>query len=143
MSFPQYAQYRSPFTGPAPVPPAATGRCGAEERVGSHAMGALAYVSALPLSVFGPALFWLCASPGSFVRREAAKALRLTAVLGVLTFVAAGLLDGFWMLERLPVLGFAAWVLLMVFGAVQAGRGVDWETPVDALLDRVPVRSRH
>lgn len=100
-------------------------------------------MSALPLSVFRPALFWLCASPGSFVRREAAKALRLTAVLGVLTFVAAVLLDGFWMLERLPVLGFAAWVLLMVFGAVQAGRGVDWETPVDALLDRVPVRSRH
>ena len=108
-----------------------------DERSGTRIAAAGAYMSALPLSVFGPALFWLTARPGSMVRREAAKAFRLTLVLGTLTFVAVMLLSGSFLAEKVFAVGFGLWVLLLVAGAVQAGRGEDWVTPIDGLIDRI------
>lgn len=154
MTFPQYVDYQ--FTEhrpldhdaasrqPMPVSAATPLPVHTDDRSGTRIAAAGAYMSALPLSVFGPALFWLTARPGSMVRREAAKAFRLTLVMGTLTLVAALLLDGSFLAEKVFVAGFGLWVLLSVAGAVQAGRGEDWESPVDALIDRIGrARSRH
>lgn len=154
MTFPQYTDYHftehrtvdhdaaprqtmSPSSA-TPVP------VHTDDRSGTRIAAAGAYMSALPLSVFGPALFWLTARPGSMVRREAAKAFRLTLVMGTLTLVAVLLLDGSVLAEKVFAVGFGLWVLLSVAGAVQAGRGEDWESPVDALIDRIGhARSGH
>ena len=99
-------------------------------------LASVAHFSALFTWIVGP---WLChavAAPGSFARREAAKAFNfqvIATVALVVTVILGGVFfDG--VLGTVLPLGWLAWFLLTVYGGVKAARGQDWRNPVTRLV---------
>lgn len=97
-----------------------------------HTVGAVAHLSALFTWALGPFVVYCLAAPGSFARREAAKAVNfqvLTALAGALVItlgVMFGIEGAYWLL--LP-LGWLGWLAGTLMGAAQAARGRDWRNP--------------
>ncbi|GAA1437886.1 hypothetical protein GCM10009616_40450 [Microlunatus lacustris] len=97
---------------------------------------AVAHFSSLPTGVLGPALVYATSSPGSFARREAAKAFNfsLTMFIG---FVAFGMLAG---ITDAGIFGLVAllfgisWVVLTIVGGAKAAQGEVWKNPVKQVL---------
>ncbi|HHV19952.1 MAG TPA: DUF1707 and DUF4870 domain-containing protein [Propionibacterium sp.] len=81
--------------------------------------------------IFGPLGVNLVATPGSYVKREAAKAFNFQFV-STLFFVFAMIANGFadggftWLLG----LAWVAWLALTIIGGVKAAQGEDWTNPV-------------
>lgn len=90
----------------------------------------LAHFSALPAWLVGPALVYALSAPGSYARREAAKAFnfQLISTIGlVVGGTTAAILDPFE-----PVMGmlWVVWLVLTIVGGVKALHGQDWRNPV-------------
>ncbi|WP_040160307.1 DUF1707 and DUF4870 domain-containing protein [Nigerium massiliense] len=99
-------------------------------------LASLAHFSALFTWIIGPWLAYQVAAPGSYARREAAKAFNfqvVASVLAVVTGVVASLLTE--SVGVVMVIGWLGWFLLTVFGGVRAAGGSDWRNPVTRVIN--------
>lgn len=99
-------------------------------------MAALAHFSVFFTWIFGPLLCWAVASPGSFARREAAKAFNFQVIATVL-LVLTGIVGGIVLpavIDTVMGLGFVAWLVLTVVGGARAASGVNWTNPVSRVV---------
>jgi uncharacterized Tic20 family protein len=95
-----------------------------------------AHFSPLFLSVLGPALVYALSSPGSFARREAAKAFNftLTMLVGWIgSLILHGITD-FGIFGLLAGLFAVGWVVLSIVGGAKAAQGEVWKNPVRRVL---------
>lgn len=97
---------------------------------------ALAHFSALFLSVLGPAVVYALSAPGSFARREAAKAFNFTLTM-LIGFIGTGILSA---VTDAGIFGLicglfaVAWVVLTIVGGAKAAQGEAWKNPVKQVL---------
>lgn len=113
---------------------------GPEGRFGQTAAG-LAHLSGLFTWVFGPLLFHILATPGSYARRESAKAFNFQLVSGG-AFLGAGILAaaiGSHAMGSLLGLLWFAWLLLTIIGGAKAFGGQDWKNPVGRAIRWQPM----
>lgn len=99
-------------------------------------VGAVAHFSTLPFWLVGPALVYSLSTPGTYARREAAKAFNFTLVSWIGIFasvVLAGItnLDLFNMISGIIVVG---WVVLSIVGGAKAAHGESWRNPVKQVV---------
>lgn len=105
------------------------------QQAGRGAAG-FAHFSVFFLWLLGPLLTFALSAPGSYARREAAKAFNFQ-LLSFLGLVASGVAsaivpgDGFG-----PVMGLVAvaWFVLTLVGGAKALQGEDWRNPVTRVL---------
>ena len=105
------------------------------QQAGRGAAG-FAHFSVFLLWVVGPLLVFGLSQPGTYARREAAKAFNFQ-LLSFFLFIAGGITaaifpgDGFD-----PILGFMAlgWFILTIVGGAKALQGEDWRNPVTRVL---------
>lgn len=115
-----------------------------QQRAG-QGMAAVAHFSALFSWIFGPGLFYLVATPGSYARREAAKAFNFQVIAAV-TFMVAGVLAATVLPDFVDAVIFPliwlGWMLGTIVGGAKAAQGEDWKNPVKrvAKLDILPER---
>lgn len=115
-----------------------------QQRAG-HGMAAVAHFSAMFSWIFGPGLIYLLATPGSYARREAAKAFNFQVVVG-LSFMVMGILAGTVLPDFVDAIIFPlmwlGWLLGVVIGGAKAAQGEDWKNPVKKVvrLDVLPER---
>jgi uncharacterized membrane protein len=103
-----------------------------------RAVAAFAHFSVFVSGIFGPALVYALSSPGSFARREAAKAFNFTLITGlgfIAALMAAGIthLDLFGMIAALIAV---AWVVLTIVGGAKAAHGENWTNPLKHVTKR-------
>jgi uncharacterized Tic20 family protein len=100
------------------------------QQVGRGAAG-FAHLSVFVLWVLGPLLVFGLSTPGSYARREAAKAFNFQ-LLTFFLFVAGGIVaaiipgDGFGGVFGLMAL---SWFVLTIVGGAKALQGEDWRNP--------------
>jgi len=104
----------------------------ARDRPG-RGVAAFAHFSSLPpLWLLGPALVFALSAPGTYARREAAKAFNFSLVM-LLGFMASGMVSGATGIDGFGVVAaliMVVWVVLTLVGGVKAMRGEDWKNPV-------------
>lgn len=100
-----------------------------------HTAHGLTHLSALPFSILGPGAVWLWSSPGTDLRREAAKAVNFQAII-LAASLAAGLAGLILNVGWLSSIVGLAWFILTVVSGVKAFRGEPWENPVTAIVGR-------
>lgn len=113
----------------APRPSGSTG-------VGARAGAGLAHLSSTVSGPIGPAIAYGLTAPGSYARREAAKAFNFQVVTLVTALAAQALLGG-PVLGMVMAIGTLGWLVLTLTGTARAFAGEDWRNPVTAHL---PVR---
>lgn len=101
------------------------------QQVGRGA-AALAHFSVFFLWLFGPGLVFAVSAPGSYARKEAAKAFNFQLVSAVALLgvgIVGGIAGADWIggLFGLMMLG---WFVLTVVGGAKALQGDDWRNPV-------------
>lgn len=99
-------------------------------------LAAVAHFSVFFTWIFGPLLCWAVAGPGSYARREAAKAFNFQVISTVL-LVLAGVLGGLVLptvVDTMLGLGFVAWLVLTVVGGARAASGANWTNPVSRVI---------
>ncbi len=105
------------------------------QQVGRGAAG-FAHFSVFLLWIVGPLLVFGLSSPGTYARREAAKAFNFQ-LLSFFLFVAGGITaaitssGGFDTIFGVMMLG---WFVLTVVGGAKALQGEDWRNPVTRVL---------
>jgi hypothetical protein len=105
---------------------------------------AIAHFSAFFFWVLGPLLVFALSTPGSYPRREAAKAFNFQLVsgvagLGTTVLFAVTEFDIFgWMLGLM----FIGWVVLTIVGGAKALQGDDWKNPVKHVIRAEPLSER-
>ena len=107
----------------------------ARDRAG-RGVGAVAHFSTLPFWLVGPGLVYALSTPGTYARREAAKAFNFTLVSWVAIFasvILAGItnLDLFNMVSGIM---FVGWVVLSIVGGAKAAHGENWRNPVKQVV---------
>jgi uncharacterized Tic20 family protein len=111
------------------VPPEARQRAG-------RGVAGLAHFSAFFLWLLGPGLVFALSTPGTYARREAAKAFNFQLIAAV-TFVVVGMLAGITGLDvfswLLPFMGLG-WFILTIMGGAKALQGEDWKNPVKHVI---------
>ncbi len=105
------------------------------QQAGRGVAGA-AHFSAFFLWLFGPGMVYALSSPGTYARREAAKAFNFQLVSSVslgAVVLAGGLtkFDIFGWLFAFMILG---WFILTVLGGAKALQGEDWRNPVKQVV---------
>ncbi len=99
-------------------------------------VASLAHFSFFFAWLIGPALFYALAKPGSYVKKEAAKAFNFQ-LLAFLGMVGLGMVDG-WLpwLTNSPLMALLAvgWIVLTIVGGVKAARGEEWRNPVTRVI---------
>lgn len=127
--------WRERATWQPPAPVATTGYHLPARGMDRNTAHGLTHLSALPFSIFGPGAVWLWSSPGTDLRREAAKAVNFQAII-----LAASLAAGFvgLILNVGWFSGFVGlvWFVLTVVSGVKAFRGEPWENPVTAIVGK-------
>jgi uncharacterized Tic20 family protein len=96
----------------------------------------LAHFSVFFLWLLGPGLFFALSAPGSYVRREAAKAFNfqlISFVSIVVVAIVAGITDLAIFNWVLPFM-FLGWFVLTVVGGAKALQGENWRNPVKTVL---------
>jgi uncharacterized Tic20 family protein len=96
----------------------------------------LAHFSVFFLWLLGPGLFFALSAPGSYVRREAAKAFNfqlISFVSIVVVGIVAGITDLAIFNWVLPFM-FLGWFVLTVVGGAKALQGENWRNPVKTVL---------
>ncbi len=94
-----------------------------------------AHVSGWFLFLVGPLVFYVLAPPGSYARREAAKAVNLSALAFFgLVFAAVLAVVNDHVGGPLAVLILGCWWLTSLVSAVQAAKGNDWQHPLSRWL---------
>ena len=111
------------------VPPEARQRAG-------RGVAGLAHFSAFFLWLLGPGLVFALSTPGTYARREAAKAFNFQLIAAV-AFVVVGMLAGITGLDvftwLLPFMGLG-WFILTILGGAKALQGEDWRNPVKHVI---------
>jgi uncharacterized Tic20 family protein len=111
------------------VPPEARQRAG-------RGVAGLAHFSAFFLWLLGPGLVFALSTPGTYARREAAKAFNFQLIAAV-AFVVVGMLAGITGLDvftwLLPFMGLG-WFILTIMGGAKALQGEDWKNPVKHVI---------
>jgi uncharacterized Tic20 family protein len=111
------------------VPPEARQRAG-------RGVAGLAHFSAFFLWLLGPGLVFALSTPGTYARREAAKAFNFQLIAAV-AFVVVGMLAGITGLDvfswLLPIMGLG-WFILTILGGAKALQGEDWKNPVKHVI---------
>jgi uncharacterized Tic20 family protein len=111
------------------VPPEARQRAG-------RGVAGLAHFSAFFLWLLGPGLVFALSTPGTYARREAAKAFNFQLIAAV-AFVVVGILAGLTGLDvftwLLPFMGLG-WFILTIMGGAKALQGEDWRNPVKHVI---------
>jgi uncharacterized Tic20 family protein len=111
------------------VPPEARQRAG-------RGVAGLAHFSAFFLWLLGPGLVFALSTPGTYARREAAKAFNFQLIAAV-AFVVVGMLAGITGLDvftwLLPFMGLG-WFILTILGGAKALQGEDWKNPVKHVI---------
>ena len=106
-------------------------------------MAALAHLSPLFSWLLGPLLVFALTEPGSYPRREAAKAFNFQLTSTIAGLGATVLAAFSWSLfGRLLSLMFLAWLVLTVVGGVKALKGEDWTNPVKQIIKLEPLSER-
>ena len=107
----------------------------ARQRAGRGVAG-LAHFSAFFLWLLGPGLVFALSTPGTYARREAAKAFNFQLIAAV-AFVVVGMLAGITGLDvftwLLPFMGLG-WFILTILGGAKALQGEDWRNPVKHVI---------
>ncbi|MFB9620708.1 DUF1707 and DUF4870 domain-containing protein [Brooklawnia cerclae] len=98
----------------------------------------LAHLSGLISSIFGPLVAYSIARPGTYMRREAAKAFNFQLVAGI-SFVAVAVIAGIIDFGGLVPLAWLAWFGFTIYGGVKAASGQDWANPVNRLTHLSPL----
>lgn len=105
------------------------------QQMGRGAAG-LAHFLVFVLWLLGPGLVFALSSPGSYSRRESAKAFNFQLV-SLIAFVATGVFAGVTELAIfnwiLPFMGLA-WFVLTIVGGVKAFQGENWRNPVKSVI---------
>ena len=96
----------------------------------------IAHFSAFFLWLFGPAVVFALSAPGTYARREAAKAFNFTliATIGIVLLGILGGATGIDMLGALSGLAFLGAVVLTIVGGAKALQGDDWRNPVKSVV---------
>ena len=105
------------------------------EQAGRGAAG-FAHFSVFLLWLLGPLMVFGLSAPGSYARREAAKAFNFQ-LLSFLLLVAAGIISSIFPGDGFdPVFGlmFLGWFVLTVVGGAKALQGEDFRNPVTRAL---------
>jgi uncharacterized Tic20 family protein len=88
------------------------------------------------LWLLGPGLVFALSTPGTYARREAAKAFNFQLIAAV-AFVVVGMLAGITGLDvfiwLLPFMGLG-WFILTILGGAKALQGEDWKNPVKHVI---------
>ncbi len=99
------------------------------QQVGRGAAG-FAHLSVFVLWLLGPLLVFALSTPGSYARREAAKAFNfqlLSFLLLVSGAIVSAAVDGSGSIVALMGVG---WFVLTIIGGAKALQGEDWRNPV-------------
>ncbi len=99
-------------------------------------LGVLAHLLPFVSWIFGPLLLWALAAPGTFARKQAARAFnwQLTSSVVLLVLgIVSGVTD-LRLLDQFTGLWWVAWLVLTIVGAVRAGQGRLWTNPVMRVL---------
>jgi uncharacterized Tic20 family protein len=105
------------------------------EQAGRGAAG-FAHFSVFALWLAGPLIVFGLSAPGSYARREAAKAFNFQ-LLSFFLLIAGVIVEAIFPGDGFdPVLGFMAlgWFVLTIVGGAKALQGEDWRNPVTRAL---------
>ena len=97
---------------------------------------ALAHFSSLFFWLAGPALVFAFSTPGSYPRREAAKAFNFQLITST-AFILAAIVGG---ITELDIFGFLMsalfllWLVLTIVGGAKALQGDNWRNPVKSVV---------
>ena len=99
-------------------------------------VAAFAHFSYFFLWLFGPGLVFAVSRPGSYARREAAKAFNFQ-LISLIALAIAGVVDAIvpgdifnWIF---PMMGLG-WLILTIVGGAKALQGEDWKNPVKSVI---------
>ena len=99
-------------------------------------LAGLAHFSVFFLWLLGPGLFFALSAPGSYVRREAAKAFNFQ-LISFISIVIVGMVAGLTHLaifDWLVPFMFLGWFVLTIVGGAKALQGENWRNPVKSVL---------
>lgn len=115
------------------VPLSAAVRAGLPEPTVTRGRGlaAVAHFSVFVAWLLGPGLCYALAAPGSYARREAAKAFnfQVVSLVGLVSLVVLGsIFEGAfgWLIP----LAWLGWFVLTIVGGAKASAGENWTNPV-------------
>ncbi|HEY5822080.1 MAG TPA: DUF1707 and DUF4870 domain-containing protein [Propionibacteriaceae bacterium] len=99
-------------------------------------VAAFAHFSAFFLWLLGPALVYALSTPGTYARKEAAKAFNFQVVssVGLAGVAIVGGITGADWIGGLFALAFLGWIVLTVVGGAKALQGEEWRNPVKAVV---------
>ena len=102
-----------------------------KERAGRGVAG-FAHFSVFFLWLLGPGLVYALSTPGTYARREAAKAFNFQ-MISTVAFIVVAILGGITGLDLfgwlMPFMGLS-WLILTIVGGAKAVQGEDWRNPV-------------
>ncbi len=104
-------------------------------------VAAIAHFSSFFVWILGPLLVFALSTPGSYPRREAAKAFNfqlIAGVAGIGTSILAAITD-FSIFGWLLGLMFIGWMVLTIVGGAKALQGDDWKNPVKHIIKAEPL----
>lgn len=107
-------------------------------------VAAAAHFSSFFFWILGPLMVFALTTPGTYPRREAAKAFNFQLVAGVAgigTTILAAITE-FDVFGWLLGLMFLGWVLLTIVGGAKALQGDNWTNPVKYLIKAEPLSER-
>lgn len=86
--------------------------------------------------LFGPGLVFVSSSPGSYSRREAAKAFnfQLVSTIAVVLMIILGAVTGVDVFFFLAWMMSLAWVVMTIVGGAKALQGENWRNPVKNVI---------
>ena len=95
-----------------------------------------AHFSVFFMWLFGPGLVYALSSPGTYARREAAKAFnfQLISTIAFITMAIIGGITGSDLLGGLFGLLALGWFILTIVGGAKALQGEDWKNPVKSVV---------
>ena len=86
--------------------------------------------------LFGPGLVYALSSPGTYARREAAKAFNFQ-LISTIAFFTMAIIGGITNSDLIGgLLGLLAlgWFILTIVGGAKALQGEDWKNPVKSVI---------
>ena len=115
----------------------------AKDQAGRGIAG-LAHLSPFCLGLIGPGAVYALSNPGSYARREAAKAFnfQLIALIAVVVTVIIGAMTGADIVGFIVGLMALSWFALTIVGGVKAFQGKDWRNPIKSVVKLEVLREK-
>lgn len=98
-----------------------------------RALAGVAHLSAFISGPIGPGAVYMMSKPGTFARRQAAKAVNLQ-ITAIVAAVVVGIVSGIVLQghnDAIMGLGWLGWFLITLISGLKAFQGESWRTPVD------------